>query len=161
MSQTRRDWNNSRRVRTHERNSEEIVRRLGTIIKSIFCAQSGAGIRFLNFRPYLKTFVAPFLPTRRTAPGSPRMEANRLAIYKHGRGFEDLNSELPRTNPACGIWTRGPPDFKFSALTARPRRLLILHYSVLVKKYKKTFFVLFINTSFPILHNLTQEEPIK
>ena len=25
------------------------------------------------FRPYLKTFVAPFLPTRLTAPGSPRM----------------------------------------------------------------------------------------
>ena len=25
------------------------------------------------FRPYLKTFVAPFLPTRQTAPGSPRM----------------------------------------------------------------------------------------
>ena len=25
------------------------------------------------FRPYFKTFVAPFLPTRLTAPGSPRM----------------------------------------------------------------------------------------
>ena len=25
------------------------------------------------FRPYLKTFVAPFLPARLTAPGSPRM----------------------------------------------------------------------------------------
>ena len=25
------------------------------------------------FRPYLKTFVLPFLPTRLTAPGSPRM----------------------------------------------------------------------------------------
>ena len=39
---------NSRRVRTHEKNSGEAVRRLGTIIQSIFCAQSGAGIR-LNF----------------------------------------------------------------------------------------------------------------
>ena len=39
---------NSRRVRTHEKNSGETVRRLGTIIQSIFCAQSGAGIR-LNF----------------------------------------------------------------------------------------------------------------
>ena len=37
-----------RRVRTHEKNSGETVRRLGTIIQSIFCAQSGAGIR-LNF----------------------------------------------------------------------------------------------------------------
>ena len=38
----------SRRVGTHEKNSGETVRRLGTIIQSIFCAQSGAGIR-LNF----------------------------------------------------------------------------------------------------------------
>ena len=30
----------------HEKNSGETVRRLGTIIQSIFCAQSGAGIRF-------------------------------------------------------------------------------------------------------------------
>jgi len=45
MSQTSRDRVNSRRVRTHERNSGETVRRLGTIIGSIFCAQSGASIR--------------------------------------------------------------------------------------------------------------------
>ena len=61
------------------------VRRLGTIIQSIFCAQWEAGIR-LNFwkwsgesrypgafSPVMKTFVPPFLPTRLTAPGSPRM----------------------------------------------------------------------------------------
>ena len=35
----------SRRVRTHEKNLGETVRRLGTIIQSIFCAQSGASIR--------------------------------------------------------------------------------------------------------------------
>ena len=52
MSQTSRDRNNSRRVRTHEKNSGETVRRLGTIIQSIFCAQSGAAIR-LNFWNYL------------------------------------------------------------------------------------------------------------
>ena len=39
---------NSRRVRTHKNNSGETVRRLGTIIRSIFCAQSGASIG-LNF----------------------------------------------------------------------------------------------------------------
>ena len=40
---------NSRRVPTHEKNSGETVRRLGTIMQSIFCAQLGrAGIR-LNF----------------------------------------------------------------------------------------------------------------
>ena len=76
---------NSRHVRTHEKNLLRCVRRLGTIIQSIFCAQSGAGIR-LNFwkwsvesrypwalSPVIKTFVPPFLPTRLTAPGSPRM----------------------------------------------------------------------------------------
>ena len=72
---------NSRGVRTHEKNSGETVSRLGTIIQSIFCAQSGARIRLNSmtvgtqglFRPYLKTFVPPFLLTRLTAPGSPRM----------------------------------------------------------------------------------------
>ena len=39
---------NSGRVRTHEKNSGGTVRRMGTIIQSIFCVQSGAGIR-LNF----------------------------------------------------------------------------------------------------------------
>ena len=44
MSQTSRDRDNSRRVRTHEKNSGGTVRRLGTIIQSIFCSQSGSGI---------------------------------------------------------------------------------------------------------------------
>ena len=39
---------NSRRVQTQEKNSGETVRRLGTIIQSSFCAQSGDGIG-LNF----------------------------------------------------------------------------------------------------------------
>ena len=41
-AQLRRD--NNRRVRTHEKNSAETVRRLGTIIQSTFCAQLGASI---------------------------------------------------------------------------------------------------------------------
>ena len=45
MSQTNRDPVNRRRVRTHEKNSGDAVRRLGTIIQNIFCAQSGASIR--------------------------------------------------------------------------------------------------------------------
>ena len=45
MSQTSRDWVNSGRVQTHEKNSGDAVRRLGTIIHSIFCAKSGASIR--------------------------------------------------------------------------------------------------------------------
>ena len=40
MSQTS-DRVHSRRVLTHEKNSGDAVRRLGTIIQSIFCARSG------------------------------------------------------------------------------------------------------------------------
>ena len=45
MSQTSRDRVNSRDVRTHKKNSGDAVRRLGTIMQNIFCAQSGATIR--------------------------------------------------------------------------------------------------------------------
>ena len=48
MSQTSRDRDTSRRVRIYEKNSGETVRQSGTIIQSVFCAQSGAGIH-LNF----------------------------------------------------------------------------------------------------------------
>ena len=44
MTQTGRDRVNSRRVRTHEKNSGDAVSRLSTIIPSIFCTQSGATI---------------------------------------------------------------------------------------------------------------------
>ena len=94
LQQTNRDRDNSRHVRTHEKNLLRCVRRLGTIIQSIFCAQSGAGIR-LNFwkwsvesrypgalSPVIKTFVPPFLPTRLTAPGSPRMSPHRPELWK-------------------------------------------------------------------------------
>ena len=91
MSQKSRDRVNSRRVRTHEENSGETVRRLGTIIQNIFCAQSGASIRLTSwkwsgesrysgaFPPVLKMFVAPFLPAPLTAPGSPRMHSAMIA----------------------------------------------------------------------------------
>ena len=77
---------NIRRTWTHEKNSGDAVRRLSTIIQGIFCAQSGASFRLTvckwsgesrypgAFPPVLeKTFVAPFLPTRLTSPGSPKM----------------------------------------------------------------------------------------
>ena len=44
MGQASRDRVNNRHVRTHEKNSEDAVRRLGIIIQSIFCAQSGTSI---------------------------------------------------------------------------------------------------------------------
>jgi len=66
---------NSRRVRTHENNSRETVHRLGTIIQSFFVPNQEPASAWIFgnssvrvdtqrlFRPYLKTFVPPFLPT--------------------------------------------------------------------------------------------------
>ena len=74
MSQTSRDRINSRRVRTHEKNSGDAVRRLGTIIQSIFCAQSGASNRLTVWKwsgesrypgalpPMLENFRRAFSP---------------------------------------------------------------------------------------------------
>ena len=71
MSQTSRDRVS---VRTHEKNSGDTVRRLGTIIQSIFCAQSGASIRLTvwkrsgegrypgAFPPVLENFRRAFSP---------------------------------------------------------------------------------------------------
>ena len=85
MNQTSRDRVNSCRVRTHENNSGDAVRRLSLIYKAFFVPNQEpafawpfgngpvrVGIQGL-FRLCLKTFVAPFLPARLTAPGSPRM----------------------------------------------------------------------------------------
>ena len=78
---TRQVWqDNNRRVRTHESDSRVAARRLGRIIQGIFSAQSGAGIREAVwkwsgeiwyqglFRPFLKTFVAPFRPPPTDCP---------------------------------------------------------------------------------------------
>ena len=94
LQYTSRDRDNSRHVRTHEKNSLRCVRRLGTIIQSIFCAQSRAGIRLKFWKwsgesrypaalsSVIKTFVPPFLPTRLTAPGSPRMgRSSKITVY--------------------------------------------------------------------------------
>ena len=72
-SQTNRDGANSRRVRNHEKKTGDAVRRLGTILA--FAWPSGNGPVRVSC---LKPFVAPFLPTRLTAPGSPRMSSPRM-----------------------------------------------------------------------------------
>ena len=46
----------------------------------------------LLFRPYLKTFVPPFLPTRLTAPGSPKMNQAEWIEHNSCSGFEKQNS---------------------------------------------------------------------
>ena len=74
ISQTSRDRVNSRHVRTHKKNLGDAVSRLGTIIQSIFCAQSGASIRLTvwkwsgesrypgAFPPVLENFRRAFSP---------------------------------------------------------------------------------------------------
>ena len=51
-----------------------------------------------SFRPYVKTFVAPFLSTRLTAPGSPRMVVY-LPITIKFRTREQTSK--PQTNYRC------------------------------------------------------------
>ena len=65
---------NTRRARTHENNSRETGCRLGTIIQSIFCAQSGASIHLTVWKwsdesrypgalpPVLENFRGAFSP---------------------------------------------------------------------------------------------------
>ena len=107
MRQTSLDRVNSRRVRTHEKNSGDAVRRLGPIIQSIFCAQSGTRILMTVWKwsgesrypgalpPMLdqKSFVAPFNPARLTAPGSPRMTSNR-AVESGQETMHALNHRI-------------------------------------------------------------------
>ena len=76
MSQTSCDRVNSGHVRTHEKNSGDAVCRLGTIIQSVFCAQSGASIcltiwkwsgdnRYPGaFPPVLENFRRAFSPAQ-------------------------------------------------------------------------------------------------
>ena len=71
---------NSGRVRTHEKNSGDSVRRFGIIIQKFFCAQSGASIDLLvgnglvsrypgALLPALENFVRAFFPDPRKGIG--------------------------------------------------------------------------------------------
>ena len=71
---------NTHRVRSSEKNSRETVRRLGTIIQSIFCAQSGASIHLTVWKwsgesrypgslpPVLENFRRAFSPGSTDCP---------------------------------------------------------------------------------------------
>ena len=103
---TGQEWqDNSHRVRTHEKNSGDAVRRLGTIIQNIFVPNQepafawlfGNGLVTVHtqglFRLGLRIFVAPFLSTRLTAPGSPRISRLEQS-WAYLRFFKGLASEL-------------------------------------------------------------------
>ena len=85
--------NNSRRVRTQEKNSGDAVRRLGTIIQSIFCAQSGASIRLTvwkwsgesrypgAFPPVLENFCRAISPGPIDRPWVSKDESSQSKIF--------------------------------------------------------------------------------
>ena len=62
MSQASRVRVNRLRVRTHQKKSGDAVRRLGTIIQSIFCAQSGVSIRLTVWKWSGESGVVYHLP---------------------------------------------------------------------------------------------------
>ena len=134
MNQTSRDRDNSRRVRTHEKNSGETVRRLGTIIQSIFVPNQEPASAWIFgnssvrvgtqrlFRPYLKTFVPPFLPARLTAPGSPKMSTEKslyIRRYYTQSSHHALRSCSRRNFVSSGtsslfhnvVWAMSEPNF--------------------------------------------------
>ena len=91
MTQTSCDRVNSRCVRTHEENSGETVRWLGTMIQNILCAQSGASIRLTHwkwsgesrypgaFPPVLKKFHRAFSPFPTDRPWVSKDESKLLS----------------------------------------------------------------------------------
>ena len=58
------------------------------------------------FRPYLKTFVAPFLSTRLTAPGSPRTRKFKYARQKLTLSSPDVHDPYTPTPGVQGenVW---------------------------------------------------------
>ena len=87
---------NSRRVRTHKKNSGDAIRRLGTIIQSIFCAQSGASIRFTVWKWSCESRYPGALPPvlenfrRAISPGPsvcPWVTEDDIHTYIHLSGF--------------------------------------------------------------------------
>ena len=64
------------------------------------------------FRPYLKTFLAPFLPTRLTAPGSPRMFRIWLLFFAYG----DREGWVPRSPPP-------PPRYNFKTAQEKASKI--------------------------------------
>ena len=108
MSQTSRDRVNSRRLQTHEKNSRDAVRRLGTIIESIFCAQSGASIRLTVWKwsgesRYLGVFPSVLENLRRafsSGPTDPHPPPHRVS--------GDAIKVTKNSSARCALSVHGP-----------------------------------------------------
>ena len=83
---------NTRRARTHENNSRETGCRLGTIIQSIFCAQSGASIHLTVWKWSGESRYPGALP--------PVLENFR-------RAFSPGSTDCPWVSEDGGIWNLG------------------------------------------------------
>ena len=127
MNQTSRDWNNSRRVRTHQKNWGETVHRLGTIIQSIFCAQSGTGIR-LNFwkqfgesrypgalSPVLENFHRALSPDTTDCPwvSEDEFEFARTKSFSLICFFLKIRNLAFRVLSICYSWSLRTPDVPY------------------------------------------------
>ena len=86
---------NSSRVRTHEKSQAMLFAGCAQKYKAFFVPNQEPAFAWLFgngpvrvgtqgiFRPFLKTFVGPFLSTRLTTPGSPRMSKRGREILKN------------------------------------------------------------------------------
>ena len=150
MNQTSRDRDNNRRVRTHENNSGETVRRLGTIIQSIFVPNQEpasawifghssvrVGIQGL-FCPYLKTFAPPFLPTRLTAPGSSRMRSDGKGRESETRALRSFPSSLSRTSRLSCVLASSPIPIYWLGKACRGGRGVPITHQDSFRKFPST-----------------------
>ena len=101
---------NSSRVRTHEKNSRDAVRRLGTIIQSIFCAQSGASIRLTVWKWSGESRYPGALPSALEIPNIPQLPVNILINELMNTSYHYVNLQFMKYIAACF-------DFRYELLT--------------------------------------------
>ena len=101
---------NSRRVRTHEKNSRDAVHRLGTIIQSIFCAQSGASIRLTVWKRSGESRYPAALPSVLEIPNIPQLPVNVLINELMNTSYHYINLQFMKYIAACF-------DFRYELLT--------------------------------------------
>ena len=98
MNQTSRDRVNSRRVRTHEKNSGDAVRRLGTIIPSIFCAQSEARIRLTVWKWFVESRYPGAFPSSETQGRDESLQA-----WAEEPWVPTLTGPFPKRSSECWL----------------------------------------------------------
>ena len=101
---------NGRRVPTHEKNSRDAVHRLGTIIQSIFCAQSGASIRLTVWKWSGESRYPGALPSVLEIPNIPQLPVNVLINELMNTSYHYINLQFMKYIATCF-------DFRYELLT--------------------------------------------